>query len=233
VSDEGFADRVAAGRALAKTVARFVGHLGVDRRPLVLALPRGGVPVAAPVAQTIGAELDVVVARKISAPGHREYGIGAIAEDGPPVFDSAALRELGLTEEDLAEAVAQEREELARRIRQYRGDRRLPSPDGRIVVVVDDGVATGVTARAALRWLRPRPCRALLMASPVCSEQADRALAADADAVICLHRPARFRAVGQWYADFTQLTDADVRRALEATELSGSEDEARQYPVQP
>jgi predicted phosphoribosyltransferase len=224
VSDQGFTDRVAAGRALGRTVAQFIGHLGVDRRPLVLALPRGGVPVAARVAETIGADLDVVVARKISAPGQPEYGIGAIAEDGPPVFDDDALRSLGLTEEDLAEAVRRERDELVRRIRQYRGGRPLPVPDGRIVVVVDDGIATGVTARAALRWLRPQPCRALLLASPVCSRQADHALATDADAVICLHRPARFGAVGQWYADFTQLSDSDVRRALETAQVSGRRD---------
>jgi putative phosphoribosyl transferase len=216
VSDQCFADRDAAGRTLGATVARHIGHLGVERRPLVLALPRGGVPVAARVADTIGGDLDLIVARKVTPPGRPEYGVGAIAEDGPPVFDADALRELGLTEADLADAVERERTELRRRVHDYRGDRPVPDPAGRVVVVVDDGVATGVTARAALRWLRERPARVLVLAAPVCSRAANQALAADADVVICLERPARFVAVGTWYADFTQLSDADVRNVLVA-----------------
>jgi predicted phosphoribosyltransferase len=216
VSDERFTDRDAAGRQLARTVARYVGHLPLDRRPLVLALPRGGVPVAIRVAETLGADLEVVVARKISAPGRPEFGVGAIAEDGPPVFDQDSLDRLGLTEEDLAGTVARERVELARRVARYRADRSVPPTEGRVVVLVDDGVATGVTARAGLRWLRRRPPRTLMLASPVCSREADHGLAADADAVICVHRPARFGAVGEWYDDFHQLTDDDVEQALRA-----------------
>jgi predicted phosphoribosyltransferase len=220
VSEQGFTDRTAAGRALAATVAGRVGHLGLDRRPLVLALPRGGVPVAARVAGTIGADLDVLVVRKIGAPGRPGYGVGAIAENGPAVFDGPALRGLGLTEADLADTVRRERRELDRRVRRYRGGRPLPTTAGRVVVVVDDGVATGVTARAALRWLRRRPAAVLLLASPVCSREADRALGDDADAVICLRRPIRFVAVGEWYADFAPLTDADVEDRLRAAQLS-------------
>lgn len=215
--ERGYLDRDDAGRVLGGAVIRQLGPLDVDSRPLVLALPRGGVPVAARVAEAVGGDLDVIVARKIGAPGRAEYGVGAIAEDGPPVFDRAALRELGLTENDLADTVERERAELRRRIERYRGGRPIPDPSGRVVIVVDDGVATGVTARAALRWLRLRPVRTLVLAAPVCSREAHRALAADADVVICPQRPARFLAVGAWYIDFAQLSDADVARALGGT----------------
>jgi putative phosphoribosyl transferase len=222
VSDICFADRDAAGRALGATVARHLGTLGLERRPLVLALPRGGVPVAARVAETIGGDLDLIMARKITSPGRPEYGVGAIAEDGPPVFDQDALLYLGLREADLADEVRRARAELFRRVRSYRGERPAPDPAGRVVVVVDDGVATGVTARAALPWLRQRRTRLLVLAAPVCSREADHALAADADLVICLHRPARFTAVSAWYSDFEQLSDADVTRALAGRQEASS-----------
>lgn len=210
MSELRFTDRTAAGRQLGVMVARHLGTLGLDRRPLVLALPRGGVPVAAGVAASIGADLDLVIARKIGAPGRPELGVGAIAEDGQPVFDEELLGELGLTAPDLAATVAAEREELARRVHAYRGDRPAADVADRLVIVVDDGVATGVTARAALRWLRERGAHGLVLAAPVCSRDADHALATDADLVICLERPARFGAVGRFYEDFAQLTDADV-----------------------
>jgi predicted phosphoribosyltransferase len=204
-----FADRGAAGHALATAVARTVPRVP---RPLVLALPRGGVPVAAPVAERLGADLGMLLARKIGAPGRPELGVGAIAEDGPPLFDAALLDALRLTADDLAGAVAYERAELARRARAYRGDRAPPDPAGRVVVLVDDGLATGVTARAALRWLRARGAARTVLAVPVCSPPARAALRAEADAVICLHAPRAFRAVGEWYTDFHQLSDEDVSR---------------------
>lgn len=208
-----FADRDEAGRLLAEAVAAQVPkHSGPI--PLVLALPRGGVPVAVRVAARIGAELDLVIARKIGAPGRPEFGLGAIAEDGPPVFDEDSLAHLGLLPEDFEDAVAAERAELGRRARAYRGDRPPPDPTGREVVVVDDGLATGVTARAALRWLGGRHPQRLVFAAPVCAPHARDSLGGDADTVICLSAPTAFRAVGQWYTDFGQLTDADVDRAL-------------------
>lgn len=212
--ERAYADRDEAGRLLGEAVAAELGATGGPERPLVLGLPRGGVPVAARVAEALGADLDVVVARKIAAPGRPEYGVGAIAEDGPPVFDRVAVAGLGLTENDLAGTVQRERAELARRVLRYRGDRPLPDPSGRVVIVVDDGIATGVTARAALRWLHTYPVSLLVMAAPVCSREAGAALAGDADLVICPRRPGRFVAVGAWYADFTQLTDDDVVREL-------------------
>ncbi|ASW57088.1 phosphoribosyltransferase [Plantactinospora sp. KBS50] len=209
-----YADRVAAGEALAAPVAQSLAGRG--REPLVLALPRGGLPVAAEVARTVRGELDIVVTRKISAPGQPEFGVGAIAEDGPPVFDRRSLGYLGLTEADLVGAVARERDEVTRRIQRYRGGRPITALAGRSIVLVDDGVATGVTARAALRWLRTHRPDWLVMAAPVCSPQAHQMLAAEADAVVCLSTPPDFEAVGRWYVDFAQLRDEEVLDVLAA-----------------
>lgn len=214
-ADRIFTDRAEAGRLLGASVAAYLGRVGPPRRPpLVLALPRGGVPVAREVARAIGGELDVVVARKIGMPGHPEFGIGAVAEDGPAIFNTEVLRRAGLTEQDLAGTVAAERAEVARRLRRYRGDRPPPDVTGRVVVLVDDGLATGVTAAAALRALRQRQPDRLIFAAPVCADDSADALEAVADAVICEHRPRHFRAVGEWYADFSQLTDDEVEAIL-------------------
>ncbi|WP_328477338.1 phosphoribosyltransferase family protein [Actinoplanes sp. NBC_00393] len=207
-----FANRTEAGRALAGRVAEEIA--GAPGRPLVLALPRGGLPVAEPVAERIGGELDIVVARKIGAPGHPEFGVGAVAEDGPPVYDPRNLRYVGVTEQDMAATLAAERTELARRVRRYRGDRPPPAVRGRAVVLIDDGLATGVTAHAALRWVRGHDPERLILAVPVCAPQARDALAPETDAVVCLHAPAEFLAVGRWYEDFSQLTDEDVDAVL-------------------
>jgi predicted phosphoribosyltransferase len=205
-----FADRDEAGRLLADEVARRLD----SSRALVLALPRGGVPVAVQVAARIGGDLDIVLARKIGAPGRPEFGVGAIAEDGPPVFDEGTLDYLGITPDDLAGTVAAERSELARRARRYREGRPAPQVAGRTVILVDDGLATGVTARAALRWLRGRSPRRTILAVPVCAPPAAESLAAETDMVICLSAPPKFRAVGHWYEDFHQLTDDDVALAM-------------------
>lgn len=204
-----FRDRAEAGRLLANLVAESAGDAD-----LILALPRGGLPVAAPIAQRLGASLDIVVARKLGAPGRPEFGVGAIAEDGPPVYDRDNLRYAGATEESMATTLAVEREELGRRVRRYRGDRPTPPVTGRTVVLVDDGLATGATAHAALRWIRERGPARVLLAVPVCAPRARDLLAPETDEVLCLLSPSDFEAVGQWYRDFAQLTDDDVDNVL-------------------
>ncbi len=200
-----FADRRAAGRELAGRVA--AAELTA---PLVLGLPRGGVPVAYEVAQALGAELDVVVARKVGVPWRPELGAGAVCGDGPPVYDAGVLRLAGLTADDLAPVVERERAEVHRRLARYRGDRPPLVVEGRTVVVVDDGLATGVTARAALAELRRRGAAYLVFAAPVCAIEPAAALYGQAELVICVHRPDDFVAVGRWYDDFTQVRDAEV-----------------------
>ncbi|MFC4852581.1 phosphoribosyltransferase [Actinophytocola glycyrrhizae] len=207
-----FVDREHAGRELAGVLTRHV-H---DDRPLVLALPRGGVPVAVEVAAATGGDLDIVVARKIGAPGQPEFGVGALAEDGPPVLDRPTLADLGVTEADLTETIRSERAEIGRRTRRYRDGRPAPAVAGREVILVDDGLATGVTARAALRWLREQGPRRVVLAAPTCAGQAERELAKEADEIVCLHSPPSFYAVGQAYADFRQVGDDDVIRLLRA-----------------
>lgn len=200
-----FADRHEAGQALADRLEQ----LDVDD-PVVLALPRGGVPVAYEVAVRLDAPLEVVVARKLGAPGQPELGIGAVAEGGEPILDETLVARLRLDDEAIAELVASERAELDRRVRRYRSDRPLPELAGRDVVVVDDGLATGVTARAALGALRGHRPRRLVLAVPVGAPASVDALQQEADEVVCLHAPRAFTAVGQWYDDFSQTDDATV-----------------------
>ncbi len=200
-----FRDRTEGGRRLAAELQ------DLDLvEPVVLALPRGGVPVAFEIAEALGAPLDVFVTRKVGAPGQAELGIGAIAEGGGTVANRTALQALGLSPDQFERLVAPEREELERRVRRYRGDRPLPDIEGRDVVLVDDGLATGVTAEAALRALRSLEPRRLVLAVPVCARSSADRLRALADVVVFLQTPAEFWAVGQWYENFGQTTDDEV-----------------------
>ncbi|GAA0255252.1 phosphoribosyltransferase [Cryptosporangium japonicum] len=208
-----FADRAEAGRALAVAVTE---HLKDHEVPLVLGLPRGGVPIARTVAAAVHGELDVVVARKIGVPWHRELGVGAVTVDGPALFDRGLLDQVGLTLEELEPDVERERAEAVRRTERYRGGRPAPVVTGRTVVVVDDGLATGATARAALRSLRSLRPGHLVFASPVCAPQAVAMLRSEADAVVCVAAPPEFRAVGYHYRSFPQLTDGEVEAELAA-----------------
>jgi predicted phosphoribosyltransferase len=178
--------------------------------PIVLGLPRGGVVVAAHAAAALGVPVEVFVARKIGHPRQPEYGVGALAEGNDPVFDGPALARAGLTASDLGPVVAAEREELTRRVSEYRRGRDLPALAGRTVILIDDGVATGVTARAALRALRKRRLARLLFATPVASPRSASDLAVEADDIIVLTTPVGFSSVGGWYAAFPQVSDGEV-----------------------
>ncbi len=172
-------------------------------------------PVAAAVAQALGAPLDVLVARKIGAPGQPELGIGAVAEGGGQVVDEASLRAFRLGPAELARRVDTERQELDRRVARYRRGRPLPDVTGADVVLVDDGLATGVTAEAALRSLRSAGARRLVLAVPVGPSDTVQRLATCADDVVCLVSPPAFGSVGAWYDDFAQVTDDEVVALLD------------------
>jgi predicted phosphoribosyltransferase len=203
-----FLDRSDAGERLAPLVAEVVTGEAV-----VLAIPRGGVIVGVPVARVLRAPLDVVIPSKIRAPGNPELGLGALAP-GVRVLDERLIDHLGVSGAYLDEEIAREEAEIERRARRYRGDRPVPVLTDRTAVVVDDGVATGGTALAALAWARARGPVAVVFAAPVGPPDAMARLAPACDAVVIATRPTGFFAVGQWYEDFTQVGDDEVRAAL-------------------
>ncbi|HET9485590.1 MAG TPA: phosphoribosyltransferase [Xanthomonadales bacterium] len=204
-----FLDRQDAGRRLAQAL---LDH--ALEAPLVLALPRGGVPVAAEVARTLGAPLDVFLVRKLGVPGHEELAFGAIASGGVRVFNEDIVRMAGLGAAAIERVSAEQAVELERRARLYRGDRPAPDVRGRSVLLVDDGLATGATMRAAVRALRELGPERIVVAVPVGSTEACAELATEADDVVCLETPRPFLGVGAWYRDFDQTTDAEVVAAL-------------------
>ncbi|HET7453499.1 MAG TPA: phosphoribosyltransferase family protein [Thermoanaerobaculia bacterium] len=207
-----FIDRKDAGRALAEKLSRYAGRADV----VVLGLPRGGVPVAAEVARALAAPLDVFVVRKIGLPGNPELAMGAIASGGVTVLSTDLIARLRVPPAAVEETIAREREELARRERSYRGGRGAPDLAGRTVLLVDDGLATGATMRAAVASVRKLRPRAIVVAVPVASPSACADAAAEADACVCLATPPDFTAVGEWYVDFGQTTDEEVRALLSA-----------------
>ncbi len=210
----GYRDRADAGRILAGHVrAALPEH--VDK-PLVLGLPRGGVPVAAPVAGGLGGELDVLTVRKIGAPGHEELAIGAVATGGRRVLNHDIVSHLRLGARTVEQRTAVALAELAARDAVVRGDRPSPTLAGRTVVLVDDGLATGATMHAAVAAVRTAGPGAVVVAAPVGAPEACTRLAEAADLVVCPLQPVAFRAVGEWYEDFTPTTDDDVVRLLAA-----------------
>jgi putative phosphoribosyl transferase len=221
-----FRDRRAAGRALAERLLPLR-----EQCPIVLGLPRGGVPVAFEVARVLDAPLDVLVVRKLGVPFQPELGMGAVGEGGARVLDAATIRAARVTHEELRTVEERERVELERRVRMYRGGRSMIPLEGRTVIVVDDGIATGGTARAALQVARSHGARAVVLAVPVAAPESVRELADAADAIVAVETPTPFFAVGQWYEEFGQTTDDEVRALLGARAIT--DDEADDPPDDP
>jgi predicted phosphoribosyltransferase len=195
---------------LAARLGEYAGRSGV----LVLALPRGGLPVAFEVARALRSPLGVFLVRKLGVPGHEELAMGAIATGGVRVVNEAVVRELGIGGEAFEEVTARERTELERRERAYLGDVPAPEVRGRTVILVDDGLATGSTMRAAAEAVRRQEPERVVVAVPVASRETCEELRAEVDEVVCAETPEPFRGVGRWYQDFSQTTDEEVRELL-------------------
>jgi putative phosphoribosyl transferase len=209
--ERAFTDRAEAGRTVAGLLDAYANRNDV----VVLALPRGGVPVAFEVARTLGVALDVLVVRKLGVPWQAELAMGAIASGGALYVDDALVREISLPQAAFDRVLANERAELERREQSYRAQHRMPVEiEGRVAIVVDDGVATGASMKAAVQALRARRPAKIVAALPVAPPGAAERLAEDVDEFVCVLTPANFYAVGQFYADFSETTDHDVRALL-------------------
>jgi predicted phosphoribosyltransferase len=205
-----FRDRVNAGKVLAEHLRKYAGRPDV----IVLALPRGGVPVAYEVAKALGAPLDVFIVRKLGVPGHEEYAMGAVASGGVRVVNEDVIRGLGLNDVAIERVAARELAELNRRERLYRGDRPEPDLEGRTVILVDDGLATGSTMKAAVKALAARGPARIVVAVPIAAADTCQALRREVDEVVCAVTPEPFHAVGLWYDDFRQTSDEEVHDLL-------------------
>jgi putative phosphoribosyl transferase len=206
-----FEDREDAGRRLAGRLVRYR-----DERPIVFALPRGGVPVGYEISRALGVPLEVFVARKLGAPGQPEFGIGAVAPGGVRILNEDVVWRLGIPDDYLERITERETAEVERRLRHFRGDRPEPDVRRRTVILVDDGLATGVTARAAVEALRRLEPRRLILAAPVCAAQTTELLAPEVDELVCLEAPSDLGAIGFWYRDFAQTSDEEVIELLES-----------------
>ena len=215
-----FEDRQDAGIQLAVRLARFA-----TEHPLILALPRGGVPVAFEVAKALDTQLDLLIVRKIGAPGHEEFGIGAVVDGASPqlVLNEEIIRQLAVGQDYIRAETQRQLAEIERRRKAYCGDRQPIEIEGRTVIVVDDGIATGGTMKAALRGIRRNDPASLILAVPVAPSSTIRELSAECDEAICLSTPEPFGAVGAFYRDFRQTSDAEVIALM---------DEARGFGLQ-
>jgi putative phosphoribosyl transferase len=209
-----FRNRTEAGRVLAQELSAYANRDDV----IVLALPRGGVPVAFEVAHALHAPLDVFVVRKLGVPGHEELAMGAIASGGVLVIEPSVVEDLSIPMEVVLDVAAREEQERLRREREYRGDRPAPEVRGRTVILVDDGLATGSTMRAAVAALKKLQPAKIVVAVPVAVRSTCEELAEEVDEVVCARTPEPFYGVGEWYADFSQTTDEEVRELLARAE---------------
>jgi putative phosphoribosyl transferase len=205
-----FEDRRDAGRRLAEKLFRFK-----DEQTVVFALPRGGVPVGYEISRALEAPLDVFISRKLGAPGQPEFGIGAVAVGGVRILNQDVVRRLGIPDDYIEQITAQEIAEVGRRLRYFRGERPEPEVGGRTAILVDDGLATGVTARAAVQALRMRKPRSLILAAPVCAAQSAALFKTVVDELVCLESPSDLGAIGFWYRNFEQTSDEEVVELLE------------------
>jgi putative phosphoribosyl transferase len=215
-----FRDRIDAGRQLAERLQPYANRPDV----LVLGLPRGGVPVAYEVAKSLNAPLDICLVRKLGVPGHTELALGAIASGGVRVFNYGVIQRFQISIPTIAAIAAQEQRELQRRDRAYRGDRPLPQIRDRTVILVDDGIATGATMRAAIGVIAAQQPAKLIVAAPVAAPSICDVLGREVDEVMCVMVPAELSAIGYWYEDFSPTTDADVRLLLATPEEHGNEE---------
>lgn len=214
ITDYPFRDRSEAGRLLAQKLSAYAGREDV----IVLALPRGGVPVAFEIARAIHAPLDVFVVRKLGVPGHEELAMGAIARGGILVLEPNVVEDLAIPPEVVADVAAREEQERLRREREYRGDRPEPEVQGRTVILVDDGLATGSTMRAAVAAQRKLHPATIVVAVPVAAPLTCAELAEVVDDIVCVRTPEPFHSVGEWYEEFLQTTDEEVRELLARAE---------------
>lgn len=210
-----FANRVEAGRLLAQRLAKHTNQADL----LVLALARGGVPVGYEVAQALNSPLDVIVVRKLGVPGHEELAMGAIASGGIRVLNEGVVQGLGISKEEIDSVAARESRELDRRERAYREGRPMPGVKGRTIILVDDGIATGSTMRAAVQALRHMEAGRIIVAAPTAALSTVREMEHEVDDLVTVMTPADFSGVGQWYEDFTQTTDYEVRELLNKAKL--------------
>lgn len=210
-----FRDRREAGRLLATLLRKFAGRGDV----VVLGLPRGGVPVAFEIAVAIGAPLDAFTVRKLGVPGHEEFAMGAIASGGAYVLNEEAIEALGISHDEIVGVAQREGQELDRREHLYRDHRQYPVLEGKTVILVDDGLATGASMLVAVNALRRKRPEKIVVAVPVASPEAYSSLRGHADEIVCCHTPVRFLGVGAWYEDFSQVGDDEVRRLLNQAAL--------------
>jgi putative phosphoribosyl transferase len=207
-----FQDRTDAGQRLAEKLTAYKNIHSV----LVLALPRGGVPVALPIAHALNAPLDIFVVRKLGVPGHEELAMGAIASGGIMIINEIVYRSLPISETQFRTITQRELQEIQRRERAYRGDRPLPRIEDRLIILVDDGLATGATMRVAVQALRQKHPTQIVVAVPVASDETCDEFRDEVDEIVCAVTPQPFVAVGLWYKDFSQTSDEEVRQLLQA-----------------